>query len=239
MGATTLKIMSEVLVNPEKLTFSELQELMKKAAEKNTADREAYKLLVKEQVPKAADRLLYISEFMRDTKAQIFEMFKDIMLLKTDIYGVKEKQQSHTFSNEDYSITIGYRVNDGWDDTVSAGIQKVNNFIQSLATDEKTAALVETVFNLLKKDAKGNLKSNRVLELQNLTPKFNNDEFTDGVSIILAAFKPVRSSWFIECDVIKQNGSKEAVPLSLSSVDFPLGFQFDFFSDSKQETNEN
>ncbi len=238
MDTKTNKIMSEVLVNPNELSEAELQELLRKKNEKKAADRDAYKLLVLEQVPKAADRLLYISEFMRDTKAQIFDMFKDIMTLKYDIYGVKEKQQSHTFSNDLYSITIGYRVNDSWDDTVTAGVQKVNNFIQSLITDEKTAALVEMVYNMLKKDAKGNLKSNRVLELQNLTAKFNNEEFSDGVKIILESYKPVRSSWFIECEVVTSTGAKESVPLSLSSVDFPVDFQFDFFSDSKPASND-
>ena len=229
----------EILEKPVgQLSVEELRAIIAQKEKAKTKDREAYKLLVVEQVPKAVDRLLYISEFMCDTKKEIFEMFKDIMKLKLDIYGVKEKQQSHTFSNDSSSITIGYRINDGWDDTVSAGVQKVNTFIQSLATDAQTAALVDTVFNLLKKDAKGNLKANRVLELQKLTSKFNNEDFTDGVEIILQSYKPIRSSWFIECDIIKENGSKEAVPLSLSSVDFPPDFKFDFFTDAKTETDE-
>ncbi|WP_157849260.1 hypothetical protein [Flavobacterium sp. Root420] len=46
----------------------------------------------------------------------------------------------------------------------------------------------------MKKDAKGNLKGSRVLELQKLTKEFNIEEFTDGVEIIASSFKPVRSS---------------------------------------------
>jgi hypothetical protein len=224
-------------INLNELTEEKLLSLLKQKQAQKETDRETYKILVTDTVPKAVERLLYISELLSDAKKDTFNYFKDIMELKSSIYGVKEKQQSHTFSNDKYSVTIGYRIVDGWDDTVSAGIQKVNNYIQSLATDDKTGALVDTVFNLLKKDAKGNLKASRVLELQKLTAKFNNDDFTDGVSIILDAYKPVRSSWFIEADVIKENNEKESIPLSMSSVDFPIDFKFDFFNDAKSDVD--
>jgi hypothetical protein len=231
----TTETMERPVLDLNQLSEADLLKALEQKRQAKTQDREAYKKLVEETVPKAVERLLYISELLADAKAQTFDFFREIMQLKASIYGIKEKQQSHTFSNDKYSITIGYRVNDGWDDTVSAGIQKVNNFIQSLATDDQTAALVDTVFNLLKKDAKGNLKANRVLELQKLTPKFNNAEFTDGVNIIVDAYKPIRSSWFIEAEVLNDNGTKEGIPLSMSSVGFPVEFKFDFFNDVKSE----
>lgn len=210
------------------LSLEELQAAIEtKKQEKETA-REAYKGLVKETVPQAIDMLFTLSNDIAQAKKDIFKYFIDVLSLKKEVYGTKENQQSHTFSTDHAEVTIGYRINDGWDDTVSAGIQKVTKFISSLAKDDNSAALVETVFNLLKKDAKGNLKGSRVLELQKLTAKFNNEEFTDGVKIISDAYKPVRSCWFVEAYTIGDSGEKKSIPLSMSSVDFPEGFTFDF-----------
>ena len=225
----TTEILEKPTIDLSALSEADLMAALEAKKQAKIQDRETYKRLVEDTVPLAVDKLLYVSDLMRSIKGEVFNHFREIMQLKSNIYGVKEKQQSHTFSNDKYSITIGFRQNDGWDDTVSAGIQKVNDFIQSLAKDDATAALVETVFNLLKKDAKGNLKANRVLELQKLTAKFNNADFSDGVEIILNAYRPVRSSWFIEAEVVGTAGKMEAIPLSMSSVDFPVGFKFDFF----------
>jgi len=212
-------------------TAQELKDALAKIEAKKDQDRESYKALVAETVPKAMFKLCRASEIISDAKTETFKFFEDILDLKNQVYGLKQKQQSHTFSTEREEITIGYRINDGWDDTVTAGIEKVNNYISSLATNEETAALVNVVFNLLKKDAKGNLKGSRVLELQKLTKDFDNEEFTDGVSIIAASYKPVRSSWFIEAALINEDGSKTNVPLSMSSVDFLSGYKFEFFSE--------
>lgn len=204
-------------------------ELEKEAKNKKNQDREAYKILVEETVPKALSKLISVSEDLSKAKKETFEYFENILNMKNDVFGIKEKQRSHTFSYDGGEITIGYRVNDGWDDTVHAGVEKVMKFINSLSTDDKTATLVSMVFNLLKKDDKGNLKSNRVLELQKMTDKFDNVEFSDGVDIISKAFKPVRSSWFIEAYRVDDQGKKINIPLNMASVDFPEGYNFDFF----------
>ena len=207
----------------------ELKDALAIVEGKKNADREAYKKLVAETVPKAMFKLYATSEMISNAKTETFRFFETILDLKNQVYGLKEKQMSHTFSINKEEITIGYRINDGWDDTVSAGIEKVQNYISSLATSPESAALVKIIFNLLKKDAKGNLKGSRVLELQKLTRDFNNEEFTDGVEIIAAAFKPVRSSWYIEANLIKDDGSKKNVPLSMSSANFLGDYSFDFF----------
>lgn len=219
-------------VDLSKLTAKELKaELAKRDANKN-ANREAYKELVIETVPKVFDEIMYASNYMKDLKGRVFNYFKDVMKLKAIAYEIKENQATHTFTDDKYSITIGYRQNEGWDDTVSAGIAKVNTFIQTLSVDENTAKLVETINSLLKKDAKGNLKANRVMELQKMTLKFDDAEFTDGVDIIVKSYKPVRSCWFIEASVLETEGKWISVPLSMSAVDFPEGFEFDFFNDT-------
>lgn len=220
-------------------TPEQLKEALAKLEAKKDQDRESYKELVAETVPNAMWKLCLASETLSNAKTEVFQFFEDILDLKNNVYGLKEKQQSHTFSTDKEEIQIGYRINDGWDDTVTAGIEKVQNYISSLATNDETAVLVRMVFNLLKKDAKGNLKGSRVLELQKLTKDFNNEEFTDGVSIIAASYKPVRSSWFIEANLINKDGTKTSVPLSMSSVGFSGNYKFDFFSEKIPEDDNS
>lgn len=230
-------------VNLSDLTPQQKKELLEqaKAEEKAAKDnknnqREAYKQLVEETVPKAIFKLGFVSEMLSNAKKETFEFFEQILTLKNDVYGLKEKQRSHTFAAVGSEITIGYRINDGWDDTVNVGIDKVRTFLQSLSTSDETAMLVDTVFDLLKKDAKGNLKGSRVLELQKMTERFKNDEFTDGVDIISKAFRPIRSSWYIEAYHVSDSGAKTSIPLNMSSVDFAQGYKFDFFAEEKEET---
>ncbi|WP_269222040.1 DUF3164 family protein [Flavobacterium sp. IMCC34518] len=218
-------------------TAEQLKEALAKVEAKKDDDRQAYKDLVEQTVPKAIFKLCTASEILSNAKTEAFQFFEDILKLKADVYGIKEKQQSHTFSSDKGEITIGYRITDGWDDTANTGIAKVEKFITSLANNPETEALVEGVFTLLKKDAKGNLKGSRVLELQKLTQKFNNEEFTDGVDIISKAYKPVRSVWFVEANLIDENKVKTPIPLSMSAVDFSKGYKFEFYNEPVIETD--
>lgn len=210
---------------------AELKAALAAQETKKDANRIAYKELVEQTVPKAIFKLALASEVLSNAKTEAFQYFEDILKLKSEVFGVKEKQQSHTFSFDGGEVQIGYRITDGWDDTVNAGIAKVEKYISSLAKDTETAALVDMVFNLLKKDAKGNLKGSRVLELQKLTAKFNDEEFTDGVDIISKSYKPVRSVWFVEAALIDENKNKTPIPLSMSAVDFSKGYKFEFYNE--------
>lgn len=221
---------TEDLINPNELTEQQLEDLLRSKRNKSVQDRKAYKDLVQTTVPDAVAKLMTVSDSLSMIKSETFAYFKDLLKMKADVYGVTDNQQSHTFSTEKYGITIGYRVNDGWDDTVSAGIQKVTAYIDSLATDPSSAKLVKTIFRLLKKDAKGNLRASRVLELQKMTDDFHDVNFTDGVNTILQAYKPTRTCWFVEAYFMNEANEKVAIPLSMSSVDFPKGFEFDFLT---------
>ena len=222
-------------VDLTKFSPAQLKAALAAQETKKDEDREAYKELVEQTVPKAIFKLCFASEVLSNAKTEAFQYFEDILKLKAEVYGIKEKQQSHTFSFDGGEVQIGYRITDGWDDTVNAGVAKVEKYISSLAKDPETAALVDMVFNLLKKDAKGNLKGSRVLELQKLTAKFNNEEFTDGVDIISKSYKPVRSVWFVEAALIDENKTKTPIPLSMSAVDFSKGYKFEFYNENLPE----
>lgn len=214
-----------------KLSAEDLKKELSRREALKDQDREAYKNLVAETLPKAIMRLANVSEHLSTAKMEVFKYFEDVLELKAKAYGIKEKQQTHSFSSDSHELTIGYRINDGWDDTVNSGIAKVNDFIQSLAKDKETAALVNMVFNLLRKDAKGNLKSSRVLELQKIAKDINNQDFSDGVEIISQAYKPKRSVWFVEATAINSDGTKVPIPLNISAVDFAQGYKFDYYSE--------
>lgn len=222
-------------IDLSQLTFEQLQEEMAKRKNEKESDRTTYKQLVEETVPKVIFKLATASEILSNAKTESFKFFEDILDLKAKAYGIKEGQMSHTFSCDNAEVTIGYRINDGWDDTVNAGTAKVEQFLSSLAKDNNSSALVKTVFKLLNKDANGNLNSKKVLELQKMSNDFKSEVFDDGVKIILDAFKPRRSVWFVDANLINEDGSKVSIPLSMSAVDFSKGYKFEFFNDKIKE----
>lgn len=229
--------MESTTMDLSKLSAADLKAELKRRESEKEADRTAYKELVEQTVPKAIFKLCTASEIMSNAKTEAFKMFEDALKLKAEVYGIKDKQMSHTFSDDKSEITIGYRITDGWDDTVNAGVAKVEKYISSLAKSLETASLVSIVFRLLKKDAKGNLKGSRVLELLQFAKEANDEELTDGVNIIADSYKPVKSVWFIDAALIGEDGKKTNIPLSMSSVDFSQGYQFNFNTEESDVDN--
>ncbi|ROH98311.1 DUF3164 family protein [Chryseobacterium sp. G0240] len=206
------------------LSPEELKAAAKAAESAKYESRIAYKETVKESIPTFINTLLNISGMLSNAKLEIFQGLSILLAMKSEVYDIKQGQQGHSFSDDQGNgVTFGFRVIDGWDDTVNAGIDKIKEFIDSMAKDENSAKLVTTINKLLKRDAKGQLKSSRVLELRQLAEEFNDDKFRDAVEIIQDAYKPVRSAFFIEAYTTNAQGKKEFIPLSITSVDFPEG----------------
>lgn len=200
--------------------FAELEADKKKEENRIQQEREAYKQLVDTTVASAVMKLQNLSSEMQRVKSEVFEEFKAIINMKNELFNTKINRQSDTFTTSDsrMSITLGNRVNEGWDDTVEAGISKIKEYLSSLATDEATGALVETIMGLLAKDRKGALKANKVLELERLAVKSQNKEFLDGIAIIKDAYRPVPTCQFIEVNIKDHEGKESKLPLSLSSM---------------------
>jgi hypothetical protein len=216
----------------EDLTPDQLKQLEQKIADKKLADanrikseRENYKSIVSNTVGEQIKVLHNVSDLLSLAKADIYRQFAAIIELKQELYGSKSGQMSHTFTDDEgHSITIGWRVVDTFDDTLDQGIAKVREYIESLAIDDNSANLVDMINKLLKKDAKGNLKANRILDLQNLADKEQNPLLIEGVTIIRESYKPAKSVIFIEAEQVDQMGKKQPVCLSITSVDFPEGY---------------
>lgn len=213
----------------------ELKKQLKEAESATKENRLAYKALVNETVPNLVTSLIEISNSMSEMKATIFNSFKDIMELKAEAFGVTEDQATHTFTSTcGKTIIIGFRTIDGWDDTHSAGVAKVNRELEKMAQDENSSRLVKMIQKLLKRDDKGNLKLSRVIEVRKNAEELGNAELIDAVNIIMEAHRPMQSSWFVECYYKGENGAKISVPLSISSVDFPADYSFDFFNSNPE-----
>lgn len=218
------------MIDIDKMTDQEreqaLQQLMaKKDAEKLKVkeDRQTYKELGSKAVDEMFVPLQNTSSALSDVKKLVFDNFAHLIALKKELYDIKATQQSHTFSNLEATkrITIGYRVLDRYDDTAAAGIAKVREYMDSLAKDDESAKLVSIINSLLRRDPKGNLKANRVLELLKLSSESDSLLFKDGVQIITDAHRPEKSSDFIEAEWKDEQGKWRSVGLSISSVNFP------------------
>lgn len=217
---------NQIKVDINQLTLEQREELIKQAREldreKKQAikiERETYKSIVDDTVQQSFKQLVGLSKHILNVKKLVFDNFESVVEMKQDIFGVKESQQSHSFTSQDGSITIkmGYRITEGFDDTLSVGISKVKTYLETLAKDQASAALVETIMDLLRKDTKGNLKASRVLELSKLASRVDNEEFSDGIRIIQESYHPVKSCNFIEVKFKDKNGKEHALPLSISA----------------------
>lgn len=190
--------------------------------EKRQNDKEAYKALKDETVKQTFEALKKTSEMLLISKEGTFKVFEQIIGLKNDLYNVKSDRQSDSFTTSDGNITIklGNRVFEGWDDTVNIGVQKVKDYLKTLAKDENSANLVDTVMGLLARDRKGNLKANKVLELERLAQKSGDADFLEGLKIIKDAYRPTPSCQFVEVRYKDENGKEHSLPLSMSAIEF-------------------
>lgn len=184
------------------------------------AERETYKELVDSAVRSNVRKLQVLSAEMERVKAEVFSEFAAIIRTKNELYSTKLNRQSDTFTTADgtMSITLGNRTNEGWDDTVEAGIAKVKDYLSTLARDDNSATLVETVMGLLAKGRKDALKANKVLELERLAVKSQNADFLDGINIIKEAYRPVPTCQFISVTTKNDEGVEQKLPLSLSAM---------------------
>ena len=200
--------------------YAQLETEKKESAAKKEADKEAYKSLKDETILKSFEGLKAISEAMLIVKEQIFSNFQSVIDIKNDLFAVKSDRQSDTFTTADgkISIKIGNRIYEGWDDTVEIGIEKVKAYLKTLAKDEESGMLVETVMKLISKDRKGNLKASRVLELQQLAQRSGNPSLVEAIEIIREAYRPVPSVQFIEVKYKDAEGKELSLPLSMSAI---------------------
>jgi len=191
-------------------------------AEKASAlqEKENYKKMIGEMVEESFTKLTGVSCELAKCKGEIYSEFRTAIELKKELFKVKEGQNNNTFMNVEGNkrITLGSCIRDDYDDTVNEGIEKVREYLYSLAEGEKTQHLIETVMQLLSKDKKGNIKPSKVVMLNNLADKYGDELFKEGVDIIKKAYKPERSKQFIRAERKDDKGEWVNIPLGMTEA---------------------
>ena len=195
----------------------------KEAAEARKQQRETYAQMVDDELSQAIPELLNLSGEIKTVKDTVFGNFATILDMKAELFGTKDGgQYSHTFTNRDSTLrlTLGVNTVDGYRDTVEDGIAMVRAYIESLATDEKSKALVSAVLRLLSRDGQGNLKASRVLQLRKMAEESHDEQFLEGVKIIEESYQPSITRRYISAKrKDPKTGAWVSIPLGITDVD--------------------
>ncbi len=214
----TIEMTAQEAEQFEKFKAAEAQ---REAVQRAKENREAYREMVDDEIDEAIPHLQTVSELIQSTKTAVMDNFQSILKMKAEVMGMtKDDQRSHTFTNSEGTkrIMLGVYVTDGYSDTVDAGIGKVREYLESLASDEKSKALVSMVLKLLARDAKGTLKASRVLQLRKLADESGSALFREGVQIIEESYQPSVSRQFIRADVKNDIGAWVPIPLGMTEA---------------------
>ena len=218
--------------NTVQMTDAELEqfrayqvEQQKKAAEAKAKEmRNTYREMVDEEIDAAVPELVTISQDIRSVKNKVIENFRSILEMKKEMFRMQKGKdmdvRSHTFTNTrgDSRITLGNYTTDGYLDTVDEGIAIVREYIESLAANDESRALVGMVLKLLAKDQKGNLKASRIIQLRKIAEESGNDRFMEGVRIIEEAYRPAISKQYIRVEIKDANGMWKNIPLGMTEA---------------------
>ena len=220
METTTVSVdLSQLTPAERKSLIAQVKEQERKEKEATKAAREDYKSLVNSTVNDLFPVLTELSTRILEVKQFVFGELETVKQMKGELFGVKQSQQSDTFTSTDgkISIKLGYRVTDNYDDTLSSGVEKVKNYMFRLNDSVKSEKVSRLLGVLLRTDKNGNLKPSRVLELRQFANEEQDDELTDGVRIIESAYRPSKSCQFIEVRFKDDHGKEFALPLSISA----------------------
>lgn len=190
--------------------------------DKRKRQRESYAAMVDEEIKTTIPILRELSEQIKTVKNTVFGNFETILKMKSEVLGItKDDQRSHTFTTSDsrLRLTLGVNTIDGYRDTVEDGIAMVKGYIQSLAKDETSKALVNAVLRLLSRDGQGNIKASRVLQLRKMAEETGDEKFIEGVRIIEESYQPTETKKYIRAEYKNDKGAWVIVPLGMTDVD--------------------
>lgn len=194
----------------------------KAAAAERKRQRESYAAMVDEEIKTTIPILRELSEQIKTVKNTVFGNFETILKMKSEVLGItKDDQRSHTFTTSDsrLRLTLGVNTIDGYRDTVEDGIAMVKGYIQSLAKDETSKALVNAVLRLLSRDGQGNIKASRVLQLRKMAEETGDEKFIEGVRIIEESYQPTETKKYIRAEYKNDKGAWVIVPLGMTDID--------------------
>lgn len=196
-------------INLKDLTPEARKELLKQAKEIEKTEKKereenlsTFKELSVDFVNDHIDPLIHHHEITGALIEKLWNDYKPLKQIKSQVYGVKiNDQDSHTSTLEDgsASITIGWNVSIGFDGTESAGVEKIKEFIKSLSSEEENNKKLSAAVNtFLKPNGKtGMLNPAKIIELSKLSAEFNDERFDDGLKIIFDAQQRRQNSMYV------------------------------------------
>lgn len=194
----------------------------KEAAAQRKQQRENYAAMVDDELRTTLPVLQELSEQIKTVKNTVFGNFDAILKMKSEVLGLtKDDQRSHTFTASDSKLrlTLGVNTIDGYRDTVEDGIAMVKAYIESLAKDETSKALVNAVLRLLSRDQSGNIKASRVLQLRKMAEETGDERFIEGVQIIEESYQPTETKKYIRAEYKNEKGAWVNIPLGMTDVE--------------------
>lgn len=216
------------MTDEQNISAQELEEFRRYKEEKAREERRKelqsdYVDLVDGEIAAAYGQLSLLSTEMAQIKRAVFDNFRSVIEMKTEQLGLgkEEGQKTHTFTNSDSTLrlTLGNYTVDAYRDTVDEGIRMVTDYIESLAKDDATGALVSAVLRLLSRNKAGQIKASRVLQLRRLAEESGSEQFLDGVKLIEESYMPQVSKSFVRIEAKDaETGEWQNIPLSLSGV---------------------
>lgn len=215
----TVEVTAEEL---ELLKAAKAEKAKREAQEKREHDLQTYKKLVDDAISETVPEAHCIQEMLTRTKDGIMERFRAVIDLKETLFvgskQLKYGRYSDTFTNSESTmrVTVGYNTLDAYDDTYTAGVEMVNQYIESLATDDKSKQLADMVTTLLRERSKaGQLKAQNVLRLEQMAAESKDETFIEGMRIIREAYRPQKSKQFVKVEV-KNPETNEWVPITMN-----------------------
>lgn len=214
---TTVEMTAE---EQEQFAAFKAEQERKARMERRKENRQAYAQIVDEQVQLAIPELMSLSEQIKTVKNTVFSNFRAVLAMKEDVMSLTQAgQHSHTFTTSDglMRLTLGVNTIDAYRDTVEDGIAMVRKYIESMAKDDNSRALVNAVLRLLSRDQKGTLKASRVLQLRKMAEGTGDETFIEGVKIIEESYQPSETKQYIRAEY-KDDKGWHVIPLSVTDV---------------------
>lgn len=197
----------------------------KDAAEKKAEEIKTYKSMVDEAVNATVIEARTLNEQITNLKEGILGRFKAIIDMKEDLFKDKknmarEGRFTDTFTNSESSVrvTLGYCTKDAYDDTYTAGVDMVHEYIESLASDDKSRQLTQMVNTLLSERSKGGqLKAQNVLRLEQMASESGDEKFIEGMKVIREAYRPAKSKVFVTVEVKDDNNEWRSISMNMTN----------------------
>lgn len=213
-------------LTPEQKASLKAQLEAEERAEKDRKrmERNTYEDLRNAQVLSTFKQLQKISSELEQAKQRVFDEFSALLKMKQELFELTEEQMlsqgSHTFTSADgdVSVIIGHNVIDRWDETVSVGVERVNEWLKGLARDENSSMLVGMIRDLMKPNKEGVLKANRILDLSKKAAEIGDKDLIEAVDLIRDAYRPAKTSTYVKAKFKDDNGQTRWLPLGMSAV---------------------